>query len=882
MFYISHMNKSTASSVLVKISACYSSLLTLLWSACLPLLLTGALLFLGTAYAEEGLSAAPTVLLTDKTQRFDVAPNIQFYEDTSSELSFEQILELRSELFLPNTNDVFHLGFTESTFWLKVKVRDLRWNGPKTKNWLVELSFPPIDHIEFFALNPDGNWESRLVGNAFPFYQRGYDFVDPLFDLHTGQDSNAEFYIRLKSSGSIVAPIAIWDKDAFLNAQSYEIFMWGAFYGLMAVMFFYNLFVYMSVRDISYLYYLGYLVSVTLIMATLAGHAQKYAWPYSTEWNQASIAVLSFIALSVGTFFARSFLHTKELIPRYDRILKYFAFTSLGFGMFCWIRLANYADIAAGFSLIFTALVVIACIHCIKLGSRPARYFFIAWLGLLVGLSIFSLSLYGLIMPTSWVLRSIQLGTAFEVVLLSLGLADRINEFKRETIRVQQMANHELAEKNEALKSAIKAKDEFLGLISHELRTPMNGVIGALDLAEVALKHGMDKPSLLRAAKFSAGQMSNVLESMLTFIELQAGKVSAPREVFNVLEVIKEVVNGNKERNDLSGLDICLRVSKSQTTDGDLSLEQPRLEGVRIVIERVLDLLINNAIKFTPEGRVTISVCLSESQMGHELEIAVADTGIGIPEGEIAKVSQTFYQVNQSFSRTYGGLGMGLANCQLLLKLLRGRMHIESPENTGTTVKVNVPIEALNDALGDGSGEWEEITLHSHQHVVEAKTTVLEGNSDGPKTETAANIEKSTSKKTLTPVSEDTHILIVEDNPTNMMVMKAVVKKMGAKVSTAENGQLALDFLQNQNVDLILMDCQMPVMDGLTATQKIRESKGQSAKVPILAVTANATLEDRTHCLSVGMNDHIAKPIKAKVLGERIEYWLNEGKLQSA
>ena len=855
------------------------------------------------------------VPLIDSTQKVDVAAYISYYEDTSAKLGFDDIQGLRQELFTPNKNEVFHAGFTPSAYWLKVVVRDLRWNGPKLKRWLVELEFPAIDDIQFYSKNAAGEWTQSKVGNSQAFSEREFDFSDPIFSFSTERDTTAVFYFRLHSTGSLIAPIYLWDKNAFMDAQSSELVVWGAFFGLMAVMFFYNLFVYLSVRDISYLYYLGYLASVTLVMATLSGYALQFLWPSFGRWNEVSVSVISCLVFALGTLFARSFLHTQFFAPQLDRVLKGYAIAAFCFSIFCALTLGNHANIAAIFSFAFSMLLLVACFIGLRQGSRPARFFMIAWVSLLIGVVFYSLSLFGLIVPKPLVVNAIYLGTAIEVVLLSLALADRINEFKREKIKIQQQANQELELKNLDLRKALKTKDEFLGMVSHELRTPMNGVMGALELAEVAVRNGLDKPSLLRAAKFSADQMSNVLESMLTYIELQAGKVSAPKEAFDLVASVVDSIQQILEKNDATGLTIELKLGEP---------ENYRIGAAKAVIERLIDLLLSNSIKFTKHGKITVHVDLKEEDPIANLVIRVEDTGIGIPPEEQVKVRQSFYQVNQSYSRSFGGLGMGLANGDLLLSLVGGRMEIRSPINPdsldspGTEVEITIPVELLNEIPSEhcngggilqlfpttaegnvtepdrGSVTQAEIEVHPIKEY--PRETVVEKINES-KTEDVVNEKekKDPSRKESSSRDQVVHavhtkadtedesrprILIVEDNPTNMMVTKSIVKKMGAEIFTAENGQLAVDLLHEQTVDLILMDCQMPVMDGLEATEVIRASQLASAAVPILAVTANATLEDRNNCISVGMNDHISKPIKAKILMERIQHWLEQSALK--
>ena len=249
---------------------------------------------------------------------------------------------------------------------------------------------------------------------------------------------------------------------------------------------------------------------------------------------------------------------------------------------------------------------------------------------------------------------------------------------------------------------------------------------------------------------------------------------------------------------------------------------------------------------------------------------------------------------------------------------IRSPMNPDSLDSPGTEVEITIPIELLNEIPNEhckdggilqlfptvaegnvteqdgGAVTQAEVEVHPIKECPQdtvaekIKESKAEGAVNKKERSDPSSKENSSSDQVVHAVhakadTEDEsrpRILIVEDNPTNMMVTKSIVKKMGAEIFTAENGQLAVDLLHEQTVDLILMDCQMPVMDGLEATEVIRASQLTSAAVPILAVTANATLEDRNNCISVGMNDHISKPIKAKILMERIQHWLEQSALK--
>ncbi|MGP9789684.1 ATP-binding protein [Roseinatronobacter sp. NSM] len=357
--------------------------------------------------------------------------------------------------------------------------------------------------------------------------------------------------------------------------------------------------------------------------------------------------------------------------------------------------------------------------------------------------------------------------------------------------------------------AASRAKSAFLATMSHEIRTPLNGIIGSADLLSLAAMPAQHTRRL-DTIRASAALLRDLIDGILDFSKLESG-----------------ASDGRVAELDLDELgDLMTRAFADQAQEAGLSLTVDMPSG-RIVtndarLRQVMINLIGNAIKFTPKGCVRLRGMLQGDTV---LRIEVEDDGIGIAEEDMPRLFREFSQLDGSFSRKYGGSGLGLAICKRIIDGMNGRIGVQSK-------------------LGKGSLFWFEIPVQ--------KSSSTQG--EQPELDDA--VGPSRPPKVL-------HVLVVEDNEVNLDVMKGILAHLGHQCSEARNGQDAVAFLQNFVPDIVLMDMQMPVMDGVDATRRIR---AMGLTVPIVGVTANAFSEDREACLAAGMDAFVPKPVTSAVL----------------
>lgn len=365
--------------------------------------------------------------------------------------------------------------------------------------------------------------------------------------------------------------------------------------------------------------------------------------------------------------------------------------------------------------------------------------------------------------------------------------------------------------------AASEAKGRFLANMSHEIRTPISGVIGTTELL-LDTELSAEQRELAGAALRSAHALLDIVNDVLDLSKIEAGKLDLEAVDFaldGVLDLVRDVF---AVRAAETGID--LRIRRQSDVPA-------WLRGDPVQLRHVLLNLVGNAVKFTPHGAVDVDVSVARLE-GRPKEIcfAIRDTGIGIPEDRIASLFDEFTQADGSTTRRFGGTGLGLTIARHLVTLMGGSIQVSSRPGKGSTFAFRLP-------LVPGTPE----TSRARETGADLTSTVL-------------------------PEAISGHVLVVDDQPVNRTVVARMLEKLGCTVDAVADGVEALAATAKQDYDLVLMDCQMPVMDGFEATAQIRLREAGGRRVPIVALTANALAGDRARCLAVGMDDYLTKPIR--------------------
>ena len=384
-----------------------------------------------------------------------------------------------------------------------------------------------------------------------------------------------------------------------------------------------------------------------------------------------------------------------------------------------------------------------------------------------------------------------------------------------------------------------QAKSEFLAKMSHEIRTPLNGVIAAADLM-AATQLNDEQHELLDTLRLSAKTLLGIINDILDFSKIEAGRMVLETLPFTPTVLVEEVVSIMAPAAHSKGLTVRTELSSSLPHS---------VAGDPLRLRQILLNFVGNAIKFTACGEVVIRAMRLKKGEGQSawLRFEVQDTGVGIPPEKQAGIFDAFTQADSSVTRQYGGTGLGLAICKRLVELMGGQIGVYSQPGQGSCFWFEVPLPVIQEnAPEETTAQPSGSALNSHE---------LDG----------------------------VRVLLVKDNPVNQKVAIRMLQKLGCVVELAENGQQALEKLERASYDIVLMDMQMPVMDGLTATRLLRQREQQTGHHQVvIALTANAMQTDRELCLEAGMDDYLSKPLTLDALQVMLLRWVAQHKQRAA
>ncbi len=915
--------------------------------------------------------AAKKVILTETSGKVSLGTYLEILEDPTTQLTIDDVLTAPKAIRFTKSNvETPGFGFTESAYWLRFTVVNTQ---PKGQKFFLEVNYPLLDHIDFYTPSAEG-YTVTEAGDTHPFAQREIKFRNFIFPVDIAPQDEKTFYLRCQTTSSMNFPLILLSQTALSERISTEQSLLGIYYGIMITMLVFSLFVYFGFLDTTYLYYFLFIGGYSLFQLSINGLAFQHFWPNSLWWANNNIPFFIFFSFTFAIFFTRKALDTNILVPRLDKILIVLAWMAV-FGALISLFTSYSLSIRLSTSFCLCVIFLIAAgLACAAKGHRPALFYSFAWLAFLVGVVVYSLKTFSILPNTPFTRWSLQIGSAWEVIILFMGLADRFRLQEREKTALQAQYAHQLeqevAERTRDLKreahersmaeqkaeAANKAKSEFLANMSHEIRTPMNAIIG---MANLSLKEKLPSKvkNYLTVMQDSGQSLLGIINDVLDFSKIEAGKLDLEEIAFDIHKPLEDLADmfSNKIA-EKAGLELFI------TTEDDLPSQ---VIGDPLRLRQILINLVGNAVKFTNQGNIIVSVsCLEKSDDMATLQFSVEDTGTGIKKEKVDHLFESFSQEDTSTTRMYGGTGLGLSISKKLITMMDGGIQVKSEVGKGTIFTFTGKFSLSQDAkvkqlvmppaltglrvlvIDDNKVLRATLKkmLKSFQCVVETyasgeetlaringlpkgepsfdliitdltmpgingitlaqkiairdeykETPIILISALGNEKElrmakTAAvtlfmskPIKRSRLFHTILELFAQDHlethdsflqedeyssidyfegckILLAEDNSINQLVAKEILHNRGIKVDLAATGKEAVAAVHESTYDAVLMDIQMPEMDGFEATQEIRKDENFNT-LPIIAMTAHALSGYREKCIQAGMDDYVTKPI---------------------
>ncbi len=831
--------------------------------------------------------------------------------------------------FEPVANQSRALHDYGRSYWLKLPVRNDS-DAPVTV--MLELNHPRLSTVTawdtvgnpIYAMARDGTRKPRPI--AFP---------NQTIPVTLPATTAGDLTLHVSSLDNMWLSARIWTPQAFSYYQTRHTLAVGAALAVLLILAVYNAIIYLRSSEPLFRDLAALLAALFLWQSVSQGYAPLLFWPSLP--NVTLHVFLAAVPLCVGALIAFG--------VRFAGIERT---TTLG------RTLTTYMHVCAALTIVLAVfphsslvkpifvvllpsapLLVYGAIARARKGSRAARNFLFCAAPLLSTLLAIAIARV-LELPIGAAMAQGLILSASVLMALSLAiaLADQIRQLTsaqqsatREALKARFLAR-ESEQKAVLAQNENRAKSSFLATMSHEIRTPMNGILGMAELLG-ATRLDEQQGYYIATLRRSGEALMSILNDVLDFSKAEAGRMELEIVELDLLELLDDITMLYREHVRRKDLDF--HVSVDANTPHHIKSDSTRLK-------QIVGNLVNNAVKFTHRGSITISVRACGDS---ELQFAVADTGIGISDEQQSQLFDRFRQGDSSINRQYGGTGLGLAICRHLVALLGGSIAIESAKDKGTIIRFSIHAEAVAASpptpeaphriivISDDenvTSPLSSLALHWGMQVVVADDLtdvdvaglgpddlmliddscsdptiegpeVIGNASGGPRLvriyegdapagslgrplllcQVRRVVFSTRASDPTTPLDRpliDIAILVAEDNPTNRLVVGKMLDNWGAQVHFAENGREAVDLLDEHpdEIDVILMDCEMPEMDGYAATRHIRtvEQSHGRAPTPIIALTAHAMPEFRREAADAGMTDYVTKPVRKDVLLEAI------------
>lgn len=839
----------------------------------------------------------------------------------------------------------------EATYWFRFSLQNPR-KTPDDR--VLLLNFPLLDHVTFFEPDGRGGFRQSVTGDNESWSARPLKTHRLALPFSIPPESTRQYYVRIHSSSLIVFPARLQTTAAFWTGLSRSQFWQGMFYGAIALLIAYSLFLYLSSREKIFFHYALVVLATVASLFCFDGYAFQF-FPLTSDWQNffmpLSLAVANFLYLR----FAPRYLWTAPAMAPHSgtRRLTYACLI----GMLCLLPLGpSYGTllmlalgVAVGGWMLYLGLAALPS------AQRVAAYFVAAWGIFLLNMALILLTMLAVLPWQEHLVPLVRASLVGWAILLLLGLG----------LQLRRRREAEASHREEALvvQAQTEARSKFLAMVSHELRTPMNGVLG---MAELLKTTGLntEQSRILMTMEASGQAVLEVIDDVLDHARMEAGRMELELAPLDLDTLLEECLDLFKARIYKQQLTLLCSIAPEVPTE---------LVGDAQRLRQVIINLLSNAVKFTLRGGIEVKVSSTLQNGAVLLTIAVCDTGIGIAREQREQIFDSIMQAAPDSAR-YRGAGLGLSISRELCQLMGGDLLVESEPGFGSVFQAQVrmtpvararpratwpadqpPVRLLlvegdqrfNDVMVAEAGtsgfalesvqtgeaafarllaaaeagvpfglvatalqlpDMNGLTLHGriarepalrgcqtllfslpqlqpspgvlvHAGVAHAfeRPVLARELRQAVLTVLRRQPDEAAPARVETPQYPGLRVLVAEDNRTNQVVIQGMLRRFGIQAELVENGEQAVAAWRRSKpgFDLVLMDCEMPVMDGYVATREIRrlESAEGRTRVPIVAISAHVTQHHIDNCYAAGMDDHIPKPLNLRVLGDKLAQW---------
>lgn len=629
-------------------------------------------------------------VLHDSLATHRIDSHLEILIDESEQLSHKDLLsEALQDKFVASEGDL-KFGYSKATIWLKLSIKKSASNA----EWLLELPAPFLEYVDFYQLQDDGSWLHHESGYYRAHSKRTISHTAHLEPLSFGKDSISHVYIQVAGRSPKTFPVYIIEKEAFYQKTRFEDIGYGIFFGILIVMFFYNLVIYLTLKQTNYLLYICTIVCTFFIFASATGYAGKYFWPENPTWNfYAGRMTLPVITIFLAIFTIR-FLEVKQ----YSRPMYYALYTLPFLGISAGILTASGLMSSASNNLISLSTLIYLCtgIVCRIKGNRTASFFIAAWSFYLLGGLLLTLRNSGVLVHNFWTTHFVEIGAVLETTIIAIALGDRYRRYKEEkeeiqlqALQVQQEANEKLElkvkERTEELqqtldtiklqKEIIEDKnaelDAFFYRISHDLRGPIASLLGLNALAMMDIKDEMSL-DYMRKQHSQVERLNQIITGLINLTRLN--NAALQREAINFDRLINDCIEASRNLHSFEKITFRKKIEIDTPFHTEWTL-----------LNAIVQNLIENAVKYCGTKDPFVDIYVKTDDSG--VIIKVTDNGAGIPEEYHSRIFEMFYRASQHAQ----GSGLGLYILKRSVDRLQGTIEVDSKVGAGSCFTVKLP-----------------------------------------------------------------------------------------------------------------------------------------------------------------------------------------------